>query len=118
MGTPVYTAPEQLLSESVDGRADLYSCGVVFYRLLTGTLPFKAGNRAELMQAILRDPPTPASTYLPDLPDWCGTIINKALAKAPADRFQTAEEFRGALTTAIGSAAGLCGAPTRHSSRI
>ena len=55
---------------------------------------------------VLNDPPTPASTYLPDLPDWCRKLIDKALAKAPVDRFQTAEEFRSALTTAIGGATG------------
>jgi serine/threonine-protein kinase len=104
--TPVYMAPEQVRSEGVDHRADLYSCGVVFYNLLTGTVPFKAGNRVELMRMVLNDPPTPASTYHPDLPDWCGKLIDKALAKAPVDRFQTAEEFRSALTTAIGSATG------------
>ena len=77
------------------------------YNLLTGTLPFKAGNRVELMRMIVNDPPKPALTYLPDLPDWCAKLIDKALAKAPIDRFQTAEEFRTALTTAIGSAAGI-----------
>jgi serine/threonine-protein kinase len=105
--TPVYMAPEQVQSEGVDRRADLYSCGVVFYYLLVGTVPFKAGNRVELMRKIVNDPPTPASTYLPDLPDWCVKLLDKALAKAPIDRFQTAEEFRGALTTAIGSATGI-----------
>ena len=104
--TPVYMAPEQVRSEGVDQRADLYSCGVVFYNLLTGTVPFKAGNRVELMRMVSNDPPTPASTYLPDLPDWCAKLIDKALAKAPVDRFQTAEEFRSALTTEIGSATG------------
>jgi len=104
--TPVYMAPEQVRSEGVDRRADLYSCGVVFYNLLTGTVPFKAGNRVELMRMVSNDPPTPASTYLPDLPDWCGKLIDTALAKAPIDRFQTAKEFRRALTTAIGGATG------------
>jgi serine/threonine-protein kinase len=105
--TPVYMAPEQVQAEGIDRRADLYSCGVVFYYLLVGTVPFKAGNRVELMRKIVNEPPTPASTYLPDLPDWCVKLLDKALAKAPIDRFQTAEEFRGALTTAIGSATGI-----------
>ena len=79
----------------------------MFYNLLTGTVPFKAGNRVELMRMVVNNPPTPISTYLPDLPHWCGKLIDKALAKAPNDRFQTAEEFRSALTTAIGSATGI-----------
>jgi serine/threonine-protein kinase len=103
--TAAYLAPEQLMSTGVDARTDLYACGVVFYRLLTGTLPFQAGNPAELMRKQLHEPPTPASAYLPDLPDWCAETLTRALAKAPADRFQTAEEFIGVLRAATDNAA-------------
>ena len=105
MGTPAYMAPEQVMAKEVDGRADLYSCGVVFYRLLTGTLPFQADTAIGMVQKQLSDQPTPAHAHRADLPEWCQTILDRALAKSPADRFQTAEEFRAALMSAIGSVA-------------
>jgi hypothetical protein len=105
MGTPAYMAPEQVLGQEVDGRADLYSCGVLFYRLLTGALPFEADTAIGMVQKALSDPPTPAHVHRADLPDWCQTILDRALAKSPAARFQTAEEFRAALMSAIGSVA-------------
>ena len=105
MGTPAYMAPEQVMAKEVDGRADLYSCGVVFYRLLTGTLPFQADTAIGMVQKQLSDQPTPAQAHRADLPEWCQTILDRALAKSPADRFQSAEEFRAALMRAIGSVA-------------
>lgn len=104
MGTPAYMAPEQVMAKDVDGRADLYSAGVVFYRLLTGTLPFQADTAIGMVQKQLSDMPTPVQSRRADLPDWCGTILERALAKSPADRFQTAEEFRSALLAAISGA--------------
>jgi len=105
MGTPAYMAPEQVMAKEVDGRADLYSCGVVFYRLLTGTLPFQADTAIGMVQKQLSEAPTPAHVHRADLPAWCETLLDRALAKSPADRFQTAEEFRAALISAIGSVA-------------
>ena len=105
MGTPAYMAPEQVMAKEVDGRADLYSCGVVFYRLLTGNLPFEADTAIGMVQKQLSESPTPAHVHRADLPEWCQSILDRALAKSPADRFQTAEEFRTALMSAIGSVA-------------
>jgi hypothetical protein len=107
LGSPAYMSPEQAMSKRLDGRSDLYSCGVVFYRLLTGQLPFKADKAVDLMQKQLSAAPTPASTYRRDLPSWCGAILDRALAKAPADRYQTADEFRAALMVAIDTTAGV-----------
>jgi hypothetical protein len=103
MGTPAYMAPEQVMAKEVDGRADLYSCGVVFYRLLTGELPFQADTAIGMVQKQLSDAPTPVHVHRADSPAWCAAIVERALAKSPADRFQTAEEFRAALIAAIGS---------------
>ena len=97
MGTPAYMAPEQVLGREIDGRADLYSVGVVLYRLLTGQLPFKADTAISMVQMQISEPPTPIVTFRPDLPPWCTAIVDRALAKSPSDRFQSAEEFRGAL---------------------
>ncbi len=97
MGTPAYMAPEQVLGREIDGRADLYSVGVVLYRLLSGHLPFKAETAISMVQMQISEPPTPVVAFRPDLPEWCTTILDRALAKSPSDRFQSAEEFRAAL---------------------
>ncbi|HSC27111.1 MAG TPA: protein kinase [Vicinamibacterales bacterium] len=101
MGTPAYMAPEQVLGREVDGRADLYAVGVVFYRLLSGQLPFDADTAIAMVQKQIADAPTPISTFRPDIPAWCTRIIDRALAKSPGDRFQSAEEFRTALLAAV-----------------
>ncbi len=101
MGTPAYMAPEQVLGREIDGRADLYSVGVVLYRLLTGKLPFSADTAISMVQMQISEPPTPILTFRPDLPDWCSAIVDRALSKSPSDRFQSAEEFRSALAAAV-----------------
>jgi serine/threonine protein kinase len=102
MGTPAYMAPEQVLGNEVDGRADLYSVGVVFYRLLTGVLPFTAESAVDMLQKQLSETPTPLHVHRTDLPDWCEPIVQRALAKSTDDRFQNAAEFREALRDATG----------------
>jgi eukaryotic-like serine/threonine-protein kinase len=97
MGTPAYMAPEQVLATDVDARADLYSVGVVLYRLLSGNLPFRADTAIAMAHKQLKDPPTPLRQFRAELPSWCETVLARALAKSPADRFQTAEEFRDVL---------------------
>ena len=100
MGTPAYMAPEQVMGTEVDARADLYAIGVVFYRLLSAQLPFDADTAIAMVQKQISSAPTPIASFCPDLPDWCAQVIDRALAKAPADRFQSAEEFRTALQLA------------------
>ena len=68
MGTPAYMAPEQVLGREIDGRADLYSVGVVLYRLLSGHLPFKADTAISMVQMQISEPPTPIAAFRPDLP--------------------------------------------------
>jgi eukaryotic-like serine/threonine-protein kinase len=101
MGTPAYMAPEQVLGREIDGRADLYSVGVLFYRLLSGRLPFNADTAISMVQMQISEAPTPIAAVRPDLPAWCTTLVERALAKAPSDRFQSAEEFRSALSSAV-----------------
>ena len=105
MGTPAYMPPEQVLGQEVDGRADLYSVGVVFYRLLTGALPFTADTALGMLQQQILETPKALHLQRPDLPDWCDPIVQRALRKSPADRFQTAEEFREELGRVTGSLA-------------
>jgi serine/threonine-protein kinase len=111
MGTPAYMAPEQVMGRDVDARADLYATGVVFYRLLAAQLPFEADTAIAMVQKQIAEEPTPISTFRPDLPNWCTKVIDRALAKSPSDRFQSAEEFRTALQRA-GRAEALCELPT------
>jgi hypothetical protein len=100
-------APEQVLGDPIDARADLYGAGVVLYRLLTGQLPFAAENTIAVIQKQVSDDPAPLHVHRSDLPPWCETIVQRALAKSPDARFQTAEEFRAALQAAAGLPADL-----------
>lgn len=102
MGTPAYMPPEQVLGQEVDGRADLYSVGVVLHRLLTGGLPFTADTALGMLQQQILETPMLVRASQPELPEWCDRIVQRALAKSPADRFQTAEEFREDLGRATG----------------
>ena len=105
MGTPAYMAPEQVLGEEIDGRADLYSVGVLFYRLLTRELPFKADTAIAMAQKQVAEAPTPLRTFRPNLPAWCEAIIARSLSKSPDDRFQSAEAFRAAILSSVKPAA-------------
>lgn len=104
LATPAYMAPERLLGKEIDGRADVYSAGVLFYRLLTGHLPYEASTPLEMVQKQLSDAPTPAQKHRPDLPGWCQAILDRALARSPPDRFPTADAFRATLQAAISEA--------------
>jgi serine/threonine-protein kinase len=100
LGTPAYMAPEQVLGHAVDARVDLYATGVVFFRLVTGALPFKGSTPFEMAQAQVNDAPARASDQNRDLPAWVDAILKRALEKRPGDRFQSAAEFRQALAHA------------------
>ncbi len=101
MGTPAYMAPEQVLGQEIDPRADLYSVGVVFYRLLTAALPFQADSVVDMVQKVVSQAPTPARVHRAGIPEWCERALARALAKRPAERFQTADEFREALLAPV-----------------
>ncbi len=102
VGTPAYMSPEQVLGEIIDERSDLYSAGVVLYRLLAGALPFESDTSIGMLQRQIAEPPVPLRAHCEGLPDWCQSIVDRALAKSPADRFQTAQDFRTALEHASG----------------
>ena len=92
VGTYRYMAPEQALGEPLDGRADLYSLGVVIYELLAGRPPFDARTPVELWQQILEGEPPSLFTHNPHADEELARIAHKLLRKDPDDRFQTAEE--------------------------
>ena len=97
IGTPAYMSPEQVAGTEVDGRADLYAMGVVFYRLLTGQLPFKADSGIAMAHKQMYDAPTPVRQLRTELPSVFEDLFIRALAKSPDDRFQTADEMKAAL---------------------
>jgi serine/threonine-protein kinase len=104
VGTPAYMAPEQVLGDDTDGRADLYAVGVILYRLLAGRLPFDADAPLIMLQKQVAETPPALNLFREGLPEWCEPMVQRALSKAPADRFQTAEEFREAVGRATGLA--------------
>ncbi|MEM9666021.1 MAG: protein kinase [Bacteroidota bacterium] len=97
IGTIEYMAPEQIRGEDPDARADLYAVGALLVELLTGQLPFEADTDYALMQAHLETPPPSLRAREAQLPEALDAVVQRALAKDPADRFQTAASFREAL---------------------
>jgi serine/threonine protein kinase len=98
-GTPAFLAPEQIRSSAdLDGRADLYSLGVILYRMVSGRKPFY-GSRNEVLEAHLQEAPPPPSKFAYVSPELEAVIL-KAIAKDPADRFQSGAKLAAALQAA------------------
>ena len=93
-GTPSYMAPELFAGQVADEASDLYACGVVLYELLTRHYPY---GEIEPFQHPRFGDPLPPTRYRPDTPAWLEAVLLKACARAPGERFETAEEFRLAL---------------------
>jgi eukaryotic-like serine/threonine-protein kinase len=103
-GTPAYMAPEQALGRVVDGRADLYSVGIVLFEMLTGRKPFRSPDVLTLMRMQASAPPPALSSVAPGRP-WCTPeleqLVGRALAKRPDARFASAQEMTAALDAAF-----------------
>jgi len=97
LGSLNYMPPEQVRGEAADARSDIYSFGVSLYELLTGKLPFHSDSQYSLMTAHLNEVPPAPITLRDDLPPALNEIILMAMAKDPAQRFQSADAFRAAL---------------------
>ena len=95
VGTPEYMSPEQLSGDKLDGRSDIYSLGLVLYRMLTGVLPFQADSAQETMIKRLTDDPTPLVESRPDIlfPAKMQAVLDRALARSVVNRYQNAAEF-------------------------
>jgi serine/threonine-protein kinase len=100
LGTPAYMSPEQFMGQTIDGRSDLFSAGVILYQLLTGDKPF-TGTLTTIMHKVLKEEPPPPSDLNVQAPRPFDALVTRALAKRPEDRFQTAQEFALAIETAL-----------------
>jgi len=100
LGTPSYMSPEQFMGQTVDFRTDIYSAGVVLYQLLTGEKPFEGGLTA-IMHKVLNSEPPPPSALSVTVPHAFDRVVQKAMAKRPAQRFASADEFARALQDAF-----------------
>ncbi len=128
IGTAQYLSPEQAKGAPVDQRSDLYSVGIVLYEMLTGKVPFTGETPLEIAMKHLSEVPVPPSELRPELPATLDSVVLRALAKDPEDRYQTAEEMDDDLAriarglspsaetetaaTNVLAGAGISGAPT------
>jgi len=104
VGTPEFMSPEQLSGDTVDGRSDLYSLALVFYRMLTGKLPFEAATSQEVMIKRLIEEPSKLLQTRPDLtfPAGLQAVLDTALARSPVDRYQTVAKFAADVASVTG----------------
>ncbi|MEZ4407112.1 MAG: serine/threonine-protein kinase [Polyangiales bacterium] len=99
IGTPVYMAPEQILSaKDIDHRADLYATAVMLYEMLSGRLPYETDGPAEVLVLAVTAEPTPLRVYAPELPAELISIVEKGMTREPAQRFASAQDFAAALS--------------------
>ncbi|HEV8247958.1 MAG TPA: protein kinase, partial [Polyangiaceae bacterium] len=105
-GTPRYMSPEQAQGAQLDARSDLYSLGVLFYQMLTGRAPFVDDDAVVVMARHIKDPPPKLSEVAADveIPASIERVLRRTLAKAPAERPQSAEEFAVTLDAALDEA--------------
>jgi len=103
-GTPSYMAPEVLRNQAIDGRADLFSLGIVFYEMLTARHPFAAKSFAEVIDAILKERPRAIREINNAVPEAIEVIVKRMLAKRPDDRYANATELLAALRTVLSKA--------------
>jgi beta-lactam-binding protein with PASTA domain len=99
IGTAQYLSPEQARGAPVDQTSDLYSCGIVLYELLTGDVPFTGETPVEIAMKHLSEIPRPPSELRPDVPHDLDLVVLRALAKEPADRYQSAAAMDADLET-------------------
>ncbi len=97
IGTPAYMAPEQFTGESIDHRADLFACGVLLYRMLTGRRAFTGATEQVMYKILHEEPPAPSVVTNGVRPVAFDAVVARAIAKKPADRYPDAQAMRAAL---------------------
>jgi serine/threonine protein kinase/WD40 repeat protein len=104
LGTPDYMAPEQIEGTAIDGRTDQYALACVTYKLLTGAVPFERDSQMAVLAAHMYAEPPSLAERRPDLPTAADQVLAKAMAKRPADRYESCGDFAEALRQALGLA--------------
>ncbi len=94
LGTSAYLAPEQIRGEAIDPRTDVFAMGVLSYELVTYRKPFRGEHLSTILYKILNENPEPIPSIAPDVPPGLVAIVDRALAKSPADRYASMEEMR------------------------
>jgi formylglycine-generating enzyme required for sulfatase activity len=102
IGTPAYMSPEQCRGDKIDARSDLYSLGCTYYAMLTNRPPFEAASGMQVMFAHCSAPIPDPRTLAGDVPDGCVAILNKSLAKTPAERYTSARDFLADVRAVLG----------------
>ena len=97
LGSPAYIAPEQLNGELVDGRSDLFSLGVILYTLLAGYRPFQGNSAMTVCFKVVNHNPPPVTAFDTELPPQLAAIVSRAIAKNPAERYQTGREMAAVI---------------------
>jgi serine/threonine-protein kinase len=120
LGTPGYSAPEQMEGKPVDGRADQYSLACAAFEILSGQMPFPRDQVTAVIWAHMSEPPPALTARRPGLPPAVDSVLARALAKAPQDRYASCREFADALRETLGlvpydSGAGLIPQADHHS---
>ena len=103
LGTAEYASPEQISTNEIDFRSDIYSLGIILFELLTGSVPYAGPNAFAVMAKKMHDPLPSIKDSRPDLSPAIEAVVVKALAKNPADRYQSASEMAAELRAAVGS---------------
>ena len=113
LGTPAYMAPEQARGERVDHRADLFSLGVMLYRMATGRMPFRGPNAMAVLIALTTETPPPVGTLAPNLPPALAELIDRLMSKEATARPQSAKEVSAAVRQIAKDAQAKKSAPQR-----
>ncbi|MBI2893243.1 MAG: serine/threonine protein kinase [Deltaproteobacteria bacterium] len=107
LGTPAYMSPEQARGErGLDARSDLYSVGVLLYEMLSGRLPHGSANHHQILVAIISRDAPPLRAAAPRVPADLAEVVDRAMARSPGERFQTAAELTAALRTSTPTGTG------------
>jgi eukaryotic-like serine/threonine-protein kinase len=101
LGTPQYMSPEQTRGERLDGRSDLFSAGIVLYQMIVGNRPFRGDSLVAVATKIANEPATPIERTRADVPNSLRRLLDRCLAKSPAQRFQSGGELADALVKVL-----------------